>query len=133
MDDRPHGRSCHRRLISRWDHDSGVSKNFPGIAHIGRNEDARTTLRDAADSCTEAFGATHPRCATVLTNLASAEHRVGHSREAIPIAEQALSNEKNGARIEWLTRRKAMRRFLLPGYKDRHIVEDYEREYEAKS
>jgi len=49
------------------------------------------------------------------------------------LAEQALANEKQGARIEWLTKGKAMRRFLLPGYKNRHIVEDYEKEYEAKS
>ena len=49
------------------------------------------------------------------------------------LVEQALANDKNGARIEWLTKGKAMRRFLLPGYKNRHIVEDYEKEYEAKS
>lgn len=49
------------------------------------------------------------------------------------LAEQALTNEKNGARIEWLTKGKAMRRFILPGYKNRHIVEDFEKEYEAKS
>ncbi len=47
------------------------------------------------------------------------------------LVEQALANTKNGARIEWLTKAKAMRRFLLPGYKNRHIVEDYEREREA--
>lgn len=49
------------------------------------------------------------------------------------LVEQALTNDKSGARIEWLTKAKAMRRFLLPGYKNRHIVEDYEKEYEAKS
>lgn len=49
------------------------------------------------------------------------------------LAEQALANDKNGARIAWLTRAKAMRRFLLPGYKNRDIVGEYEREYEAKS
>jgi NAD(P)-dependent dehydrogenase (short-subunit alcohol dehydrogenase family) len=49
------------------------------------------------------------------------------------LVEQALTNEKNGARIEWLTKGKAMRRFLLPGYKNRHIVEDFEKEYEVKS
>lgn len=49
------------------------------------------------------------------------------------LAEQALANEKNGARIEWLTKGKAMRRFLLPGYKNRDIVGEYEREHEAKS
>ena len=49
------------------------------------------------------------------------------------LVEQALTNDKNGARIEWLTKAKAMRRFLLPGYKNRHIVEDYEKECEAKS
>ncbi len=47
------------------------------------------------------------------------------------LVEQALANTKNGARIEWLTKAKAMRRFLLPGYKNRHIVEDYERERQA--
>ena len=41
--------------------------------------------------------------------------------------------EKQGARIEWLTKGKAMRRFILPGYKNRTIVEDYEKEYEEKS
>jgi NAD(P)-dependent dehydrogenase (short-subunit alcohol dehydrogenase family) len=49
------------------------------------------------------------------------------------LAEQALANEKNGARIQWLTKGKAMRRFLLPGYKKRDIVGEYEREYAAKS
>ena len=49
------------------------------------------------------------------------------------LVEQALANDKQGARIEWLTKGKAMRRFLLPGYKNRHIVEDFEKEYEAKS
>ena len=49
------------------------------------------------------------------------------------LAEQALANEKNGARIEWLTKGKAMRRFLLPGYKNRDIVGEYEREHAAKS
>lgn len=44
------------------------------------------------------------------------------------LAEQALANTKNGANIAWLTRAKAMRRFLLPGYKNRDIVGDYERE-----
>lgn len=49
------------------------------------------------------------------------------------LVEQALANEKNGARIEWLTKAKAMRRFMLPGYKNRDIVGEYEREHEAKS
>ena len=49
------------------------------------------------------------------------------------LAEQALGSKKQGARIEWLTKGKAMRRFLLPGYKNRTIVEDYEKECEAKS
>jgi len=49
------------------------------------------------------------------------------------LVEQALSNDKNGARIAWLTRAKAIRRFLLPGYKNRDIVGEYEREYEARS
>ena len=49
------------------------------------------------------------------------------------LADQALANEKNGARIAWLTKTKAMRRFLLPGYKNRDIVGEYEQEYEARS
>ena len=42
------------------------------------------------------------------------------------LAEQALANTKQGASIEWLTRRKAMIRFMLPKYKKRRIVEEYE-------
>jgi NAD(P)-dependent dehydrogenase (short-subunit alcohol dehydrogenase family) len=49
------------------------------------------------------------------------------------LAEQALANDKQGAQIAWLTKTKAMRRFLLPGYKNRDIVGEYEKEYEAKS
>lgn len=42
------------------------------------------------------------------------------------LAEQALANDKQGAKIAWLTRGKAFRRFLLPGYRKRNIVEEYE-------
>ena len=42
------------------------------------------------------------------------------------LAEQALDNTKQGAKIEWLTRRKAFVRFMLPKYKKRRIVEEYE-------
>lgn len=48
------------------------------------------------------------------------------------LAEQAILNNRNGAKIAWLTRAKAMRRFLLPGYKNRDIVGEYERECEAR-
>ena len=42
------------------------------------------------------------------------------------LAEQALANEKHGADILWLTRGKALRRFLSPAYRKRNIVEEYE-------
>jgi len=42
------------------------------------------------------------------------------------LAEQALENTRQGAKIEWLTRRKAFLRFMLPQYKNRRIVEEYE-------
>jgi NAD(P)-dependent dehydrogenase (short-subunit alcohol dehydrogenase family) len=42
------------------------------------------------------------------------------------LAEQALENTKQGAKIAWLTRRKAFMRFMLPKYKNRRIVEEYE-------
>ena len=45
------------------------------------------------------------------------------------LAEQALSNEQNGAKIEWLTRGKAMWRFMHPKYRKRTIVEDFEAQY----
>lgn len=43
------------------------------------------------------------------------------------LAEQALANDKHGAKIQWLTRAKAMRRFLSPAYRKRNIVDEYER------
>ena len=49
------------------------------------------------------------------------------------LAEQALANDKNGAQIAWLTRGKAMKRFLSPKYRKRDIVGEYEREYEARN
>ncbi|MFQ5634829.1 MAG: SDR family NAD(P)-dependent oxidoreductase [Gammaproteobacteria bacterium] len=49
------------------------------------------------------------------------------------LAERALANEKHGARIAWLTKSKAMRRFLSPGYRKRDIVGEYEKASEAKS
>lgn len=42
------------------------------------------------------------------------------------LAEQALANDKQGARIAWLTRRKAFIRFIVPKYRKRRIVEEYE-------
>ncbi len=42
------------------------------------------------------------------------------------LAEQALANTRQGAKIAWLTRRKAMLRFLLPKYRQRNIVDEYE-------
>jgi NAD(P)-dependent dehydrogenase (short-subunit alcohol dehydrogenase family) len=42
------------------------------------------------------------------------------------LAEQALANEKQGASIAWLTPGKAMKRFILPSYGKRTIVEEYE-------
>jgi len=42
------------------------------------------------------------------------------------LAEQALANTRQGASIEWLTRGKAFIRFMLPKYKKRRIVEEYE-------
>lgn len=42
------------------------------------------------------------------------------------LAEQALANEKHGASIAWLTRGKAFKRFLLPSYRKRNIVDEYE-------
>lgn len=43
------------------------------------------------------------------------------------LAEQAVLNEKNGAKIAWLTRSKALRRFMSPKYRRRDIVGDYEK------
>ncbi|MDJ0927078.1 MAG: SDR family oxidoreductase [Gammaproteobacteria bacterium] len=42
------------------------------------------------------------------------------------LAEQALANDRNGARIEWLTRGKAFVRFLVPKYRKRRLVDEYE-------
>jgi NAD(P)-dependent dehydrogenase (short-subunit alcohol dehydrogenase family) len=42
------------------------------------------------------------------------------------LAEQALANQKQGASIAWLTRGKAIKRFLLPSYRKRNIVDEYE-------
>lgn len=42
------------------------------------------------------------------------------------LADQALENTKQGANIAWLTPRKAAVRFMLPSYRKRRIVEDYE-------
>lgn len=47
------------------------------------------------------------------------------------LAEQALGNTKNGAQIEWLTRGKALWRFMSPAYRKRDIVGDYEKTYGA--
>jgi NAD(P)-dependent dehydrogenase (short-subunit alcohol dehydrogenase family) len=45
------------------------------------------------------------------------------------LAEQAVANRKNGAKIAWLTRGKAIRRFISPSYRKRDIVGDYEESY----
>ena len=42
------------------------------------------------------------------------------------LAEQALANTRQGANIAWLTRGKAMIRFILPKYRKRNIVDEYE-------
>ncbi|UCG71341.1 MAG: SDR family oxidoreductase [Chromatiales bacterium] len=42
------------------------------------------------------------------------------------LAEQALANDRHGANIAWLTRGKALKRFLLPSYRKRNIVDEYE-------
>lgn len=42
------------------------------------------------------------------------------------LVEQALANERQGANIAWLTRAKAIKRFILPAYRKRRIVEEYE-------
>ncbi len=42
------------------------------------------------------------------------------------LAEQALANTRQGARIAWLTPQKAFVRFLLPSYRRRSIVDEYE-------
>lgn len=42
------------------------------------------------------------------------------------LAEQALANDEQGAKIAWLTRGKAIKRFLSPSYRKRQIVEEYE-------
>jgi NAD(P)-dependent dehydrogenase (short-subunit alcohol dehydrogenase family) len=43
------------------------------------------------------------------------------------LAEQALANTRNGATIAWLTPARAFKRFLLPSYRKRNIVDEYER------
>jgi hypothetical protein len=48
------------------------------------------------------------------------------------LAEQALANEKHGANIAWLTRAKAIRRFMSPAYRNRDIVGEYERNHAAQ-
>jgi len=55
-------------------------------------------------------------------------NRLGDKVETVTpwLAAQALDNERHGARIEWLTRRKVFVRFLLPSYGKRRIVEEYE-------
>lgn len=42
------------------------------------------------------------------------------------LVEQALASTKQGARIEWLTRGKAMRRFLLAPFRKRDLIADLE-------
>ncbi len=46
------------------------------------------------------------------------------------LAEQALANTQQGAKIAWLTRSKALARFLLPKYRKRNIVDEYEQSLE---
>ena len=55
-------------------------------------------------------------------------NKLGDTVETVTpwLAEQALLNDKQGATIAWLTRRKAFIRFMLPKYGKRRIVEDYE-------
>lgn len=55
-------------------------------------------------------------------------NRLGDTVETVTpwLVEQALENRKQGARIVWMTRRKALARFLLPKYGNRHLVEDFE-------
>jgi NAD(P)-dependent dehydrogenase (short-subunit alcohol dehydrogenase family) len=47
------------------------------------------------------------------------------------LAEQALANQKHGANIAWLTRGKAIRRFMSPAYRKRNIVDEYEESLET--
>ena len=42
------------------------------------------------------------------------------------LADQALANDRHGANIAWLTRGKAIKRFLLPSYRKRNLVDEYE-------
>ena len=49
------------------------------------------------------------------------------------LAEQAIANQKNGARIAWLTRGKAIMRFISPTYRKRDIVGDYEKIYRQRT
>jgi hypothetical protein len=42
------------------------------------------------------------------------------------LAEQALANTKQGARIEWLTRGKAARRFLAAAFVKRDLISEFE-------
>lgn len=42
------------------------------------------------------------------------------------LAEQALANNEHGRSIAWLTRGKAIKRFILPSYRKRNIVDEYE-------
>ena len=49
------------------------------------------------------------------------------------LAEQAIANQKNGAKIAWLTRGKAFRRFMSPKYRQRDIVGDYEEVYRERA
>jgi len=48
------------------------------------------------------------------------------------LAEQALANEKSGAKIAWLTRGKALWRFISPAYRKRDIVDEYEKRYQDR-
>lgn len=61
-------------------------------------------------------------------------NRLGDTVETVTpwLAEQALENEKNGAQIQWLTRGKALWRFLSPAYGKRDIVGEYEKAYNAR-
>lgn len=49
------------------------------------------------------------------------------------LAEQAIANQRNGARIAWLTRGKAARRFISPKYRKRDIVGEYEKIYRQRN
>ena len=90
----------------------------------------------------DAGGHVDGRCAIGMRRLSIIDLSGGHqpiaNRDRVEtvapwLAGQALANDRNGARIAWLTRGKALWRFINPAYRKRRIVEEFEAAYSGRA